>query len=370
MKPLTHIMQRQEKAVFSLRSVFDQYGYQQFRMNRFEEYDLYLRNKDFLISDSILTFTDPVGRLMALKPDVTISIVKNFRYQPQMVQRVYYDENVYRVPKGSQTAKEIMQVGLECMGDIDAYCRYEVVSLAVKSLETLDVPYVLSLSHLGFVTRIIERCGFAPSDVRKALQWVEEKNAHELTALAQSYQLPADLRNALLNLVKTYGEVTTAISELEEDFKDWVEEDIWQPFMELLRALSSMQRTGAIWVDFSVMNDIHYYNGIVFQGFVQGIPDVILSGGQYDGLMEKFGKVGSAIGFALYLNLLERLEEQDGRNQVDVMILYDETTDPATVQNKAEELRREGKRVLCVRQEPENILCLERINMKKEETHA
>ena len=39
----------QERVVFQLRNLFELYGYIQYKMNKFEEYDLYARNKDFLI---------------------------------------------------------------------------------------------------------------------------------------------------------------------------------------------------------------------------------------------------------------------------------------------------------------------------------
>ena len=67
----------EERAVFTLRSLYRRYGYAPYKMSRFEEYDLYVRNKDFLASDRIITFSDGGGRLLALKPDVTLSIVKN-----------------------------------------------------------------------------------------------------------------------------------------------------------------------------------------------------------------------------------------------------------------------------------------------------
>ena len=44
-------------------------------------------------------------------------------------------------------------------------------------------------------------------------------------------------------------------------------------------------------IDFSVVNDMNYYNGIVFRGFVEGVPEGVLSGGQYDKLMEKMNKL-------------------------------------------------------------------------------
>ena len=71
-----------EAITFALRSLYDRYGYSRYKMNKFEEYDLYARNKDFLICESVITFTDLDGKLMALKPDVTLSIVKNTKDAP------------------------------------------------------------------------------------------------------------------------------------------------------------------------------------------------------------------------------------------------------------------------------------------------
>ena len=123
-----------EKVVYSLRSLYSSYGYSQYKMSKFEEYDLYAANKDFLISDSVITFTDTNGKLMALKPDVTLSIIKNIKDEPEALNKVFYNENVYRISGGSHTYKEIMQAGLECIGDIDLYDIYETVSLSAESL--------------------------------------------------------------------------------------------------------------------------------------------------------------------------------------------------------------------------------------------
>ena len=89
-------------------------------MNKFEEYDLYAHHKDFLVSDSVITFTDGSGKLLALKPDVTLSIVKNSKDLAAGVEKLFYTENVYRVAKGSRNFREIMQVGLECLGKVAA----------------------------------------------------------------------------------------------------------------------------------------------------------------------------------------------------------------------------------------------------------
>ena len=123
-----------EQAVFALRELYGRYGYTQYKMSKFEEYDLYVRNKDFLVGDGVITFTDTDGKLMALKPDVTLSIVKNSK--DGVMQKVYYNENVYRISRSTHTFKEIMQTGLECIGDIDAYdydCEVDAGVISVDS---------------------------------------------------------------------------------------------------------------------------------------------------------------------------------------------------------------------------------------------
>ena len=86
----------EERAAFALRQLYSQYGYLPYKLSRFEEYELYARNKDFLGSDRIITFSDATGRLLAMKPAVTLSIVKNAPQEPGVIQKVYYNENVYR----------------------------------------------------------------------------------------------------------------------------------------------------------------------------------------------------------------------------------------------------------------------------------
>ena len=72
-----NILRDNEKAVFALRKLFTEHNYRHFKMSKFEEYDLYSKNKDFLVSDGVITFNDSNGKLLALKPDVTLSIIKN-----------------------------------------------------------------------------------------------------------------------------------------------------------------------------------------------------------------------------------------------------------------------------------------------------
>ena len=65
MTPQDTVLKKEEKVIFALRSLYARYGYSQYKMSKFEEYDLYVQSKDFLLSDSVITFTDRNGKLMA-----------------------------------------------------------------------------------------------------------------------------------------------------------------------------------------------------------------------------------------------------------------------------------------------------------------
>ncbi|MCF0134942.1 MAG: hypothetical protein HUJ69_00790 [Lachnospiraceae bacterium] len=44
-----NILSDEEKLVLMLRTLFHRKGYAQYRMSKFEDYDLYSKNKDFLV---------------------------------------------------------------------------------------------------------------------------------------------------------------------------------------------------------------------------------------------------------------------------------------------------------------------------------
>ena len=139
------VLNNSERIVFELRSLYNKFGYKPFKMSKFEEYDLYGSNKDFLVSENCITFTDSDGRLLALKPDVTFSIIKNLDDSVKGIEKVYYNENVYRITKKAGGFSEIMQTGIECMGDIGDNEVCEVITLAARSLYAISENYILDI---------------------------------------------------------------------------------------------------------------------------------------------------------------------------------------------------------------------------------
>lgn len=355
-----------EKVMFNLRAIYNKCGYSQYKMSKFEEYDLYAKNKDFLISDSIITFTDTNGKLMALKPDVTLSIIKNSKDLHDSIQKVYYNENVYRISKGSQSFKEIMQVGLECFGNIDNYNICEIITLACKSLKVISDNCVLDLSHLGLLTSVFDAFDI-PSDARKdLLKYIGEKNLHEMSMVCKVLEL-SDVQTSVLNsLILTTGTVDTVIPKLRDLLSSYIGTKIIDDFSNIINALDKDTKS-MIRIDFSVVSDTHYYNNIVFKGFINGVPTSVLSGGQYDKLMQKMKRKSSAIGFAVYLDAIERLEKDNNDYDVDIVLLYNENDSLADINKFVQKLIDNGNSVLACTKIPEQLKYKEIITFNKSE---
>lgn len=354
-----------EKVMFSLRALYSSRGYSQYKMGKFEEYDLYARNKDFLISDSVITFTDTNGKLMALKPDVTLSIIKNTKDGPKGIQKVFYNENVYRVSKGSHTYKEIMQAGLECFGDIDDLSICEVITLAGQSLKTISQNAVLDISHLGLLENVFESFSIPDFARETLLKYIGEKSTHELVKYCNELGISENDIEALKLIISTAGNPEAVLPVLEAALCDRT--DI-SPLKQLRRIIAATDDDikPMLRVDFSVVNDIKYYNGIVFKGFIEGIPTSLLSGGQYDKLMLKMKRKSGALGFAVYLDMLERFNLKANEYDVNVLLTYSADSNLSELNAYTNKLINDGKTVLVSKTVPENLKYEKLINFDSE----
>ena len=349
------VLENGERAAFGLGQLYRKYGYVRYKVSKFEEYDLYVQNKSFLVSENVLTFTDTDGKLMALKPDVTLSIVKNSIEGENSIQKVYYNENVYRTSQGAGEFKEIMQTGLECIGDIDTYSVGEVIMLAAKSLESISKKYVLDLSHLGFVSALLESLSDNEVTRRELLRLMGDKNIHGIRSLCENAGIGGDGCEDICRLAKLYGPVAKSLGEL----LPLVRNDEMRAAYEELAALVDIIRVygfeDKVFLDFSIVNDMNYYNGITFKGFVSGIPTGVLSGGQYDKLMQKMGRKSKAIGFAVYLDLLERLTANRNEFDAQAVLLYDDNTDLSTLAKAVQTIENVEQSVTVLKKLPEKF---------------
>jgi ATP phosphoribosyltransferase regulatory subunit len=361
------LLKNEEKAIFALRNLYKKYGYLPFKMSKFEEYDLYVRNKDFLVSDSVITFNDTNGRLLALKPDVTLSIIKNGTDKQGCKQKVYYNENVYRVSGSTRQFKEIMQTGIECIGDIGIYDIFEVVYLAAKSLECVSGDFVLDISHLGILSALLDVASPDKNAKYEIMRSFKEKSEHETENICRKYAIDEKNTKMLVSLIGMYGDIDTTIKNLENICVDKESKSALDELKTLCSLLKDTSVYDKIRLDFSIVNDMNYYNGIVFNGFLNGICESALFGGQYDMLMQRMDRKSGGIGFALYLDLLEGLGDKKSNSFVDVLLLYSDKDSTESVKKCVDDIVKSGKSVSAQKSVPDGLRYKELIYVSKED---
>ncbi len=296
-----------ERIPIILRDLYERYGYTKYRMAKFEQYDFYREHKGFLKSEGILTFNGPNGKLLALKPDVTMSIAKSVKNDKEY--KFFYVENVYRADGGEYS--EINQIGLEYIGGESEYSCAEVLLLAQKTLEVISDKHVLNIGHAGVWNTCFSLFDVSDSVKFEILAKVKSKSVHELKEVLAKANLSQQASDIILKLASISDKLSIATVQLAEITKTLPFGDICAELASISNALSAVGLSENCNLDLSVISDLTYYNGIIFQGYVQGVSKVVLAGGRYDNLLKSLNKSHKAVGFAVYTEELERALKED-----------------------------------------------------------
>ncbi|MBR3108109.1 MAG: ATP phosphoribosyltransferase regulatory subunit [Clostridia bacterium] len=352
---VTRALRREEKITLTLRALYEQYGFRKYRMGKFEEYELYMENKSFLKNPNIISFHDLDGRLMALKPDVTLSIAKNTQASAQSSEKVYYLENVYWLEKQSGGYKEVTQLGLESIGRLDALSFYEVLCLAQETLTAISGSHWMQVSHIGFWVALLDGLSIEEGLRKELFSCIHGKRLHELRALLEGANTAPFAIELIMQAASLCGSFTDTLAAAR---RIAITNGMTDALNELETVYGLLGQKGCadrMLLDFSLVNDCDYYDGLIFQGYAEGVPRALLAGGYYGRLLRKFGRNLDAIGFAVYLNELDVLFRSQHGADVDALILYQETDDYRKLLAQADALRGEGKRVRLEKKTPENV---------------
>ena len=199
---------------------------------------------------------------------------------------------------------------MECFGRVGAADVREVLHLALESLAALSSEAVLAVGDLELLSRLIGRLALTAELQKQLYAAIGEKNARAVTDLCAGSEDRA-AAGALQALVLLHGPAAEVLPQLEALLAG-AGERLAPDFRSVIEALAAGALGPMLQLDFSVVDDINYYNGIVFKGFLRDIPAAVLSGGQYDRLMRKLGRRSCAVGFAVYTDALDRFEPAEG----------------------------------------------------------
>lgn len=323
MKNYIKNMSKKDLVLLNIRKMYDSYGYKKISLPSFEEYDLYNENKDF-IDRNVLTVMSPNGKLLALRPDITLSVAKKVsKDQSLKYSKIYYQENTYNLTK-YVGYEENEQLGIELIGKESTFLDFEIINLAVKSLDIINKKSMIVLSHAGFISSIFENFDLEYEVKEQIFDCINRKNSHDIEKILENN------KNVSENVKKLIYKIPELSGNLENIEKELLKYEINENTKKILFELKQLNnlllkfhKKSKIIFDFSIVKNLNYYNGIILQGYIEDFPNVILTGGRYDKLFEKFGVDTGAVGFAILTDGLKGYYKDENKNDFEVLIVYD-----------------------------------------------
>lgn len=305
--------QQRERIVREVQQCFASQGYEPIETPTLEV--MGVMQAGGRVPGSPFKFFDSQGDLLAMRPDVTLQIARmcGTRFPQQAGPlRFRYTQRVFREAETElqATARELTQIGVECIGAQGHQADAEVVGLMARALEVSGVAqFKLSLATVGVLRALLERSG-APEAWRT--QVLEAYHASNYVALDELCDLAnPQMAAQAAGTAPAYAAAICALPricggrEAIEKVRALVAplgctdglDDLQQTF-DLLAQGGLGER---LLVDFSVMSSFDYYTGIVFEAYAPGLGTPLGSGGRYDNMVGAYGASRPAAGFAFYL---------------------------------------------------------------------
>lgn len=332
-----------------LSALFTRWAYTPIIPPTFEYYDNIVRGFDEAFGDEIYRFVDPKGHLLALRPDLTVPIariVATKLYDLPLPLRLQYVAPVFRYvePRAGQQ-REFWQAGVELIGAESAAADAEVIALHVAALETAGLSrFQINLGHMGYLRAILAQLA-APPNLHLIRRAIDRKNRRILAEELKKAGLTGTTRAALEALptlsggpevlddarrLAPNGEAGAAIARLADVYA----------------RLDTYGVTDRVTLDLGEVRGMEYYTGITFETFAPGSGYAIAGGGRYDDLLSRYGASLPAVGFAIQVEHVLLILEQERANGdaagVDALMAY---CDHPACRTELQERRRRGERI-------------------------
>ncbi|MFH1783067.1 MAG: histidine--tRNA ligase [Candidatus Omnitrophota bacterium] len=284
----------------SARDIFSIYNYKEIRTPVIEEASLFIRSigdATDIVQKEMYVFTDRGERTIALRPEATASIVRayieNSLGQDQFISKLFYIGPMFRSErpqKGRQ--RQFHQLGAEVIGSDNPYVDVEVITLAVKFLERLNIKDIeLKINSLGCKkdkADLIEKYRTAVKPYLGSL--CSECNSRFKKNVLRVF----DCKNPDC---KKIVEKVKSVEVLCPDCKD---------HFDVVKA-KLKENNIAFSVEKKIVRGLDYYTKTVFEISQKdlGAKDAICAGGRYNDLVKEMGgKDVPAIGFAFGIERL------------------------------------------------------------------
>lgn len=282
-----------------VRALFRQtaklFNYREIETPIFEDSNIFERtvgDTSDIVEKEMYKFKDKKGRIFALRPEGTASVVRayieNGLYVKNNASKLFYLGPMFRYDRPQKGRhRQFYQYGIENIGSASSYIDAEVIALADHFLNKLGLEnYELQINSIG--------CVNCAKDHEKALQEYFSSYRDELCADCQK-RLDKNPKRILDCKVKSCQKIAADAPSI----LDYLDYDCAANFQELQNHLQEMGISFKI--NHRIVRGLDYYTQTAFE-FVDnnlGAQNTLIGGGRYDGLIKKLGgKDQPGIGFA------------------------------------------------------------------------
>lgn len=331
-----------------IRKTFRSYGFYEIETPTTEFFDVFSTDIESFPQESMVKFFDPKGRILVLRPDITVPVARITATKNRDVQlpiRYSYIGNVFRFNEvGGGRQNEFTQVGVELLGDSSAESDAEIIAVAINTLKAAGLEnFQIDIGQIGFFNGLAEEAGLSEKDIAGISRLIDRKDYVGVEEIVKQYQMPGELRDLILKLPGLFGSLDV-IEKLKKITKNKRSLAALENIEEVINILGDYGLTKYLSIDLGMLKGPDYDTGIIFRGFTHGVGFPILSGGRYDSLTSTFGKDCPAIGFSIGINMLmmalgKAVLSKD-RPSVDSLICYRKTNRKSAIEI-AETLRKQ-----------------------------
>ncbi len=321
-----------------MRAIAERWGYEEIRTPTFERAELFTLKSGQEILKEMYEFADKGGRQLALRPEITASVIRMYLNELKMAPKPtkwYYFGNCFRYEEPQKGRfREFWQFGTEIIGSDSPEAQAELIALAFAMLKALDVQAELHVGHVGLIRELLSATTQLNEErinvVMRLIDKGERAAVIELMGDAGVEQLVIDDLHYLIDLTgkdalqeaRDRGVIAAESAALEE----------LQALLELL-AFYGVAYT----LNLGIARGLDYYTGMVFEiyevGGKLGAQNQVCGGGSYR-LAKLFGgedipSTGFAFGFDRLAEIFEVAEGDVRQGGVVVVPIRDENADRA-----------------------------------------
>jgi histidyl-tRNA synthetase len=310
-------------------------GFQPIITPTIEYFKLFEAKSGEEVKRSMYVFEDKAGRLLALRPEVTASIVRVYlrllRALPKPV-KLYYLAQCFRYEEPQYARyREFWQGGLEVIGDPDVNADLSAAITASEFLESIGVKHFYVVGNVAVYRNIMRSFNIDEETQDHILHLIDKEKLDAAIGELKSKvsDAAAEVFSKLLT-VESINNVESYLQDLKSSLGELYEKTL-QEHTRTVEFTTALRELGyRVIYSPRLVRGLAYYTGLIFEYKTAGgeLEVSIGGGGRYDGLTAVYnGPFEYATGLALGIDrialVLSSSFQPQGARSISVLVLRD-----------------------------------------------